>query len=59
MRAVDEVIADTDFGVAVIEERIVDVNLDPIERDNGLDRAAGPPSSRIVGPETAHNECYG
>ena len=34
------------IGVAAIEEGIVDVDLDPIERDDGGDRAAGPTFSK-------------
>ena len=42
------------IGVAAIDERVVDVNLDPIERDDGLDRAVG--AARFEGEDTQHFE---
>ena len=42
------------IGIVAIDERIVDVNLDPIERDDGLDRAAG--AAFFEGEDTQHVE---
>ena len=42
------------IGVVAIDERVVDVNLDPIERDDGLDRAAR--AARFKGEDTQHFE---